>query len=76
MHVLGLLIYMHYLYILYIYLFIFWVLCLSPYVCTGFSIFFFLFGFICLMGLIMEQKLYFRQHFSHVIVLICCFYLI
>ena len=41
MHVLGLLIYMHYLYILYIYLFIFWVLCLSPYVCTGFSIFFF-----------------------------------
>ena len=39
----------------------------------------YLFGFIFLMGfsnLVMEQKLYFRQHFSSVIVLICYYYLI
>ena len=33
-------------------------------------------GVIYIMGLVMEQKLYFRQHFSGIIVFICCYYLI
>ena len=37
---------------------------------------FFFGGGIYLMGLVMEQKLYFRQHFSGIMVLICCYYLI
>ena len=36
----------------------------------------FFWGGIYLMGLVMEQKLYFRQHFSGIMVLICCYYLI
>ena len=56
-------------------------LCLSPYACStglvGLVFFFFLgFDFICLMGLVLKQKLYFVQHFSGVIILICCYYLI
>ena len=33
-------------------------------------------GVIYIMGLVIEQKLYFRQHFSGIMVLICCYYLI
>ena len=42
----------------------------------GFLFFIFYFYFIYLIGLVMEQKLYFRQHLFGVIVLICCYYLI
>lgn len=71
------------LYVCYVYISfcVYWVYLFTRviYIFNKFSLvcfFFFGFDFICLMGLVLKQKLYFVQHFSGVIILICCYYLI